>query len=71
MEDLATPNTTRFPPLDSAGQTHPLRRTTGAQRLGELEVSRGLSEPEIGIAYLTWQSYRGTSADRLGRPADR
>jgi hypothetical protein len=69
MEDLATPDTTWLPALYRADQTHLLRRTSGAQRLGELEVSRDVSEPEIGIVHLTWQSDWGTSADRRRRYA--
>jgi hypothetical protein len=71
MEELAAPNTTRLPPLDRTGETQLLDRANTAQRLRELDVSRGLSEPEIGIVHLARQSFRGLSADRSRRPAYR
>jgi hypothetical protein len=69
MEDLAAPDTTRLPALYRADQTHLLHRTSAAQRLGELELSRDVSEPEIGIVDLTWQSDRGAPADWRSRHA--
>jgi hypothetical protein len=70
IEDLTTPDTTRLLPLYRADQAHLLRRTAGTQRLGDLEVSGGISEPEIGIVQLARQSDRGTSADRSWRHAE-
>jgi hypothetical protein len=69
-EDLATPDTTRLASLYRADQAHLARRTISAQRLGELEVGRGVSEPEIGIVYLTWQFDSAMSADRHARHAE-
>jgi hypothetical protein len=66
MEDLTTPDTAWLPPLHRADETHLPHGTITAQRFGELEVGRGISEPEIRIVHLTWQFDRRTSADRRG-----
>lgn len=70
MEDLATPDTAGLLPLDRADQAHLPGRTISAQRLGELEVRRRVSEPEIGIVHLTRQFDRRTSADRREQPPE-
>ena len=70
MEDLATPDTARLLPLYRTDQTHLPGRTITAQRLGELEVGRRISEPEIGIVHLTRQFDRRTSADRREQPPE-
>ena len=70
MEDLATPDTAWFPPLYRADQAHLPHGTITAQRLRELEVRWGISEPEIGIVHLTRQFDRRMPADRRGRHAE-
>src|SRR5262245_46221635 len=63
LEDLAAPHPDLFPPLDRPGQAYLLRRAPGAQRLSELDDSRGVGEPELRIVHLTRQSNRRVCSD--------
>jgi hypothetical protein len=63
VEDLAAPNTEWLLPVECAGQTFQPRRAVRAQRLGELEVGRGLGEPKVGTVHLTRKGEGRASTD--------
>jgi len=67
VEDLAAPDAEWFGPVECADQTVQPRRAVGAQRLRELEVGRGLGEPQVGTVHLTRQGDRRAPTDRLWR----
>src|SRR4051794_3197283 len=49
LEDLATPHTPGLGALYRAGQALDPDRAIDAQRLGELELSRCVGEPQVGV----------------------
>ncbi len=63
LEDLAAPHTPGFGPFQRRRQALAADRAARAQRLGALQIGRGLGEPQVGIADMTRQLWRRLSGD--------
>lgn len=69
VEDLAAPDAEWFAPVECAGQAFQPGRAVRAQRLRELEVGRGVGEPQVGTVHLTRKREGRASTDGWRRLA--
>src|SRR5262249_12432690 len=49
LEDLATPDTPRLCPLQGAGQALHAQRALRAEGFGQLQLARGVGEPQVRV----------------------
>src|SRR4051794_17330224 len=55
LEDLAAPDAPGLVPLDRAGEALDAQRAVPAERLGQLQLSRGVREPQVRVELPTGQ----------------
>ena len=63
VENLTTPHTPRLGAFQRRRQALAPDRAARAERLGALQVGRGLGEPQVGFAEMTWQLGQRLSRD--------
>src|SRR5437763_4657597 len=66
QDQLASPDAPRLAPLEGTGKALGLQRATGAERLGLLDLCRGLGEEQLGVDAPTGELGSGPFDQREG-----